>query len=99
MKFYSEYTKKFYDTMEECAKVDNEYLESLNRKKNAENEAKAKMEELYANFNAKNDAVKKANAELVAASKEIQRAVSAFSSKYGYVPDKFRSIQFLTWLL
>ena len=43
MKFYSEYTKKFYDTMEECAKVDNEYLESLNRKKNAENEAKAKI--------------------------------------------------------
>ena len=57
------------------------------------------MEELYANFNAKNDAVKKANAELVAASKDIQRAVSDFSSKYGYVPDKFRSIQFLTWLL
>jgi hypothetical protein len=57
------------------------------------------MEELYANFNAKNDAVKKANAELVAASKDIQRAVSDFSSKYGYVPEKFRSIQFLTWLL
>lgn len=99
MKFYSEHTKKLYDTMEECTKVDNEYLESLNRKKNAENEAKAQMDALYANFNAKNEAVKKANAELMAASKEIQRAVNDFSTKYGYVPDKFRSIQFLTWLL
>lgn len=99
MKFYSEYTQKIYDTMEQCDKAEKEYLEEKNRKANAENTAKAELDKLFAAFNEKNDVVKKANAELSAANRALQEAVTNFGRKYGYVPDKYRSIQFLTWLL
>lgn len=99
MKFYCEYTKKLYDTIDECNAAEKAYLDEKNKKANAENEAKANLEKLYNDFNAKNDAVKKANSELSAASRTITNAVSEFSRKYGYVPEKYRSIQLLTWLL
>jgi septal ring factor EnvC (AmiA/AmiB activator) len=99
MKFYSEYTKQIYDTMELCDKAEKDYLEEKNRKANAENEAKANLDKLFQSFNEKNETVKKANAELSTANRALQEAVNNFGRKYGYVPDKYRSIQFLTWLL
>ena len=41
MKYYSEHTKQFYDSVEECEKAENELVEA---KKKAELEAKAKSE-------------------------------------------------------
>ena len=63
MKFYSEKTKKFYDTYDECVKVEDEIL----KKERAEAERKAKLEknrasaakEVEAAFKAVNEAVKK----------------------------------------
>ena len=54
---------------------------------------------LYVSFQEANENVKKANSALSAASHELSKGVNEFSRTYGYVPDKYRSIQFLTWLL
>lgn len=99
MKYYCEYTKKLYDTLADCENAEKEFIAEQNKKANAENEAKAVLDSLMQTFNDKNEAVKKANTELSAASKALTNAVNDFNRKYGYVPDKYRSIQFLSWLI
>lgn len=99
MKFYCEYTKKIYDSAAECETAEKAYLDEQNKKVNAEKVAKENLENLYNAFNAANENVKKANSALSTASHELSKAVSEFSRIYGYVPDKYRSIQLLTWLL
>lgn len=99
MKFYCEHTKKIYDTMAECEAAEKAYLNEQNKKANAEKAAKDNLEKLYVSFQEANENVKKANSALSTASHELSKGVNEFSRTYGYVPDKYRSIQFLTWLL
>ena len=97
MKFYSDKTKKMYDTEAECLKAEKEFDELYNKKANAEKEAKAKLDVLHAKMQETTEAVKKANAANTEAYRVLQKEIGEFSRKYGYVPEKYRTLQFLTW--
>lgn len=76
MKFYSEKTKKFYDTYEECVKVEDELL----KKEQAEAKRKAELEKNRASAAKEVEAAFKKAADAV---KERDKLLEDFVRKYG----------------
>lgn len=98
MRFYSDKLRKMFDTLEECEKAETSYDEEKANRAAAETAAKEQLDELYEMYSATNQAVKIAQGELTDSIKELQKALTAFTKKYGYTPEKYRSFQLMSFL-
>lgn len=99
MKFYSDITKELYDTFEACEAAEAAYTKAEEEKKNGKSVALAQLEKLYAEYQCETENYTKAQTRLSTSTKAMKAAVSNFIKTYGYLPDKYRTFQILTWLL
>ena len=91
MRYYSDVTKRFYNTVKECEKAENQFMEEQTKK---EAEALAKS-------NARKDAAKKVESAyeaFTAAKKEYQKQLSDFCKEYGYYHISFGKDGVRDWI-
>lgn len=87
MKFYSDVTRKFYDTEKACLEAEFKVKEEQNRQKilkeKAEREAKEKQEKLAAERKARANEVDEARKAMVAAQHKYSEVLEAFCKDFG----------------
>ena len=81
MKFYSDVTKKMYDTAAECEAQEAAFLKAEEEKRNGNKAAIAEIDLLFEQFQKEQKAVLKTGHELHKKYAEYQR-------KYGQLPEK-----------
>ena len=89
-------THKYYDTIEEAQKAEQELLESAQQKEKDKNLA---LEELRANYDAIEHTRAEANKSIEMYSKtrnDFNKQLAEFHKKYGYVPNEYRNFNPLT---
>ena len=96
MKFYSEYTKKFYDTPEACETAEHEYVMAAEAKKNEQAAMLEALNVAKANHTEAQEVAAAANKASREAYNELMKLVRAYAAKYGTVPKEFNNLQFLT---
>lgn len=96
MKFYSDVTRKFYDTLEECTEKENEALQEQENKANAEKTDKTKLDELYTQYQLTLEDVRSLQHQASKDFSELETAAKNFIRKYGYVPDQYKSLVFFS---
>lgn len=98
MRYYSDKLHKMFDSFEECEKAETSYDEEKANRAAAETAAKEHLDDLYEMYTTTNQAVKIAQGELSEAIKDLSKALNAFTKKYGYTPEKYRSFQLMSFL-
>lgn len=99
MRYYSDYTKKFYDSIEDCEAAEAEHIEKENARKSAEENLlteltaqKHVVDELRTQYN---EVGKQYNEEY----SRLSKMLNTFSRKYGYVPKGFNSLDLFLSLM
>jgi hypothetical protein len=92
MKYYSEHTRQFYDSVEECEKAENELVEA---KKKAELEAKAKSEAREKRAKEVEEAMKNAHEAYEKFDKLLKEFVKDYGSFHYSYTDKDHDLSFL----
>lgn len=86
MKFYSEVTKKYYDTERECLQEEQKVVEEQNRQKTlrerAAQELKEKQEKLAAERKARAQEVEAARKEMLEAREKYSKLLTDFTKDY-----------------
>lgn len=96
MKYFSEITKKCYDTIEECENSEAAFLKEKNDKETAEKEAKEKLDELYSSYQMTVNDIHTMQRQANKDFSELETAVKNFIRKYGYIPDKYKNLIFFS---
>lgn len=97
VKYYSEITKKFYNTSDECSEQENAFLKEQEEKTNAENEDKQRLDELYSAYQMTMEDVRSLQAQASGDFSELKTAAKDFVRKYGYIPEKYKSLVFFSY--
>ena len=96
MKFFSEYTKKFYDTPEACETAEHEYVMAAEAKKNEQAAMLEGLAHLKVTYDEANTVAAEASKASRVAYDELAKAVRAYFNKYGSVPKEFANLTFMT---
>lgn len=96
MKFYSDVTRKFYDTPEECTEKENAFLQEQENKANAEKNDLKKLDELYTQYQLTVEDIRTLQRQATKDYSELETAAKGFVRKYGHVPDKYKNIVFFS---
>lgn len=94
MKYYSELTRTFYDTEEECVFAENNHLEAEAKKKKAEEARQLKIEELEKNLKDINNEIKELEKQREKICKELNECGVLIGSmtSYGITPRQLTEI-------
>lgn len=95
MQFYSDVTRKMYPTPEACEAAEREYLAAAEAKKNEKQLALNALAELKALYNEKATLANEAVTDSKNIYNALSKAAHEFYSKYGYLPEEYRDLNFL----
>lgn len=95
-RYYSDYTKRFYDTPEACEAAEHEFFAAAEAKKNEQAAMLEALNVAKANHMEAQEAATAANKASREAYNELLKLVRAYAAKYGSVPKEFNNLQFLT---
>lgn len=96
VRYFSDMTHKYYNTIEEAQTAEQELLESAQQKEKDKNFA---LEELRAGYDAIEHMREEANKSIETYSKtrdEFNKRLVEFHKKYGYIPNEYRNFNPLT---
>ena len=96
VRYFSDMTHKYYDTIEEAQKAEQELLESAQQKEKDKNLA---LENLRAGYEAIEHMRAEANKSIEIYSKtrnDFNKQLVEFHKKYGYIPNEYRNFNPLT---
>lgn len=96
VRYYSDMTHKYYDSIEEAKKAEQEMVETSKRK---EDEKTLALENLRAGYEAIEHMRAEANKSIESYSKtrsDFSKQLAEFHKKYGYVPTEYRNYNPLT---
>ena len=96
MRYYSDYTKKFYDTPEACETAEYEYVMAEEAKKHEQTAMLEGLAHLKVTYEEANTAAAEASKASRAAYDELTKAVRTYFNKYGSVPKEFANLTFMT---
>ena len=99
MKYYSDVTKKIYNTAEECQAAEAAVLKAEEEKKNGKANALAEIDLLTSQFEEAQKAQEVAYKALLKASETLHKKYVDYQQKYGRLPDKYYTNYILTRML
>ena len=99
MKFYSDVTKKLYDTAEACEAAETAYLKAEEEKRNGNKLALAEIDELLEHFETARKEQEAAYKEMTATAKVLHSKYVDYQRQYGRLPDKHYANYILTRMI
>ena len=97
-RYYSDYTKKFYDTPEACETAEHEYVMAAEAKKNEQAAMLEALNVAKANHAEAQEVAAAANKASHEAYNELMKLVRAYAAKYGTLPKEFSNLNVITEL-
>lgn len=99
MKFYSDVTKKMYDTAEECEAQEAAFLKAEEEKRNGNKAALAEIDQLLEQFQKEQKAQEMAYRAVVKTANTLREKYVDYQRKYGRLPDKHYTNYVLTRMI
>lgn len=99
MKFYSDVTKKMYDTVAECEAQEAAFLKAEEEKRNGNKAALAEIDLLLEQFQTEQKAREEAYRAVVKTAKALREKYVDYQRKYGRLPDKHYTTYVLTRMI
>jgi hypothetical protein len=88
MKFYSDVTKKMYDTAAECEAQEAAFLKAEEEKRNGNKAAIAEIDLLFEQFQKEQKAQEEAYKAVIKTGHELHKKYAEYQRKYGQLPEK-----------
>ena len=99
MKFYSDITKKMYDTAAECEAQEAAFLRAEEEKRNGNKVALAEIDQLLEQFQKEQKAQEMAYRTVVQTAKTLHDKYVDYQRKYGRLPEKHYTNYILTRMI
>ena len=99
MKFYSDVTKKMYDTAAECEAQEAAFLKAEEEKRNGNKVALAEIDQLLEQFQKEQKAQEMAYRAVVKTANTLREKYVDYQRKYGRLPEKHYTNYILTRMI